>query len=98
MDAGWLKKVQKVQKVYINGWWMMEESTKSTETTESTKSTHWSMMVKSTESTEWDILMKNIDTTFLQDIFMRHFDEKFWRNILIAFENFNDLYWPLIWW
>ena len=80
IDDGWWKKVQRVQKPYIYGWWMIKESTESAE---STKSIHWWMMVESTSSTEWDILIKHFDKTILWNIFMRHFHDTFWKDISI---------------
>ena len=77
MDDGWWKKVQKIQKVYIDELWMMEKSTESTE------SIHWWMMVESTESTEWDTWMKHFYEPFLWDILMRHFDEILRSDILM---------------
>ena len=50
MDDGWGKKVQKVQRAYINEWWMIKESTESPGSTESI---HWLRMVESISSTEW---------------------------------------------
>ena len=76
MYDGWWKKVQKLQKVYIDGWWLMEENTESTESKKVQK-------VQKVNIDEWWLkVQKEQNETFWWDIFMRHFEETFGQDIL----------------